>query len=140
MAAAALINIDVSDLEAARVFYTAAFGLQVGRRLGPAALELNGAGVAIYLLETKQGSPAPPDHDPRRFTRHWTPVHLDFVVDNLEAGVATAVAAGAHQETEVAAHDWGKIARFADPFGNGFCIIEFSNRGYDALVTTCGRS
>jgi catechol 2,3-dioxygenase-like lactoylglutathione lyase family enzyme len=140
MAAAALINIDVSDLEAARVFYTAAFGLQVGRRLGPAALELNGAGVAIYLLETKQGSPATPDHEPRRFTRHWTPVHLDFVVDNLEAGVATAVAAGALQETEVAAHNWGKIARFAGPFGNGFCIIEFSSRGYDALVASCGRS
>lgn len=134
MAAAALINIDVSDVKAAESFYTSAFGLQVGRRLGPAVLELNGAGVAIYLLETKQDSPATPGNEPRRFERHWTPVHLDFVVDEVDAAVRRAVAAGAVQEAEVAAHDWGRIARFSDPFGNGFCIIEFSDRGYDALV------
>lgn len=135
MAAAALINIDVSDLEVAEAFYTSAFGLQVGRRLGPAALELNGAGVAIYLLETKQDSPATPNNDPRRFQRHWTPVHLDFVVNDMDAAVRRAVMAGAVQETEIATHDWGRIARFADPFGNGLCIIEFSARGYDALVS-----
>jgi predicted enzyme related to lactoylglutathione lyase len=132
--AAALINIDVSDIAAARTFYMAAFGLQAGRRLGPAVLELNGAGVAIYLLETQAGSPATPACDPRRFTRHWTPVHLDFVVDDLEPAVGTAVAAGAVQETPIAALAWGRIARFSDPFGNGFCMIEFSSRGYDALV------
>jgi predicted enzyme related to lactoylglutathione lyase len=134
MAAAALINIDVSDLKAAEAFYTAAFGLQAGRRLGPAVLELNGAGVAIYLLETKDGSAATPGGEPRRFSRHWTPVHLDFIVDDMEAAVEAALAAGAIAEKPVAAHDWGRIAQFADPFGNGFCIITFSARGYDALA------
>ncbi len=43
MAATALINIDVDDLERAVSFYTAAFGLKVGRRLGPSVVELLGA-------------------------------------------------------------------------------------------------
>jgi hypothetical protein len=25
--------------------------------------------------------------------------------------------------------------RVADTFGNGFCLIEFSNRGYDEIAT-----
>jgi predicted enzyme related to lactoylglutathione lyase len=134
MAAAALINIDVSDLKAAEAFYTSAFGLQTGRRLGPAVLELNGAGVAIYLIETKARSAATPAGEPRRFSRHWTPVHLDFVVDDLDAAVEAARSAGATEEKPVAAHDWGRIAQFADPFGNGFCIIRFSSQGYDAIA------
>ena len=36
--------------------------------------------------------------------RHWTPVHLDFVVDDLQAAVANAVAAGATLETGPALH------------------------------------
>jgi catechol 2,3-dioxygenase-like lactoylglutathione lyase family enzyme len=37
-----LINIDVSDLEVAERFYTAAFGLRAARRFGTDALELTG--------------------------------------------------------------------------------------------------
>jgi hypothetical protein len=29
---------------------------------------------------------------------------------------------------------WGRIAHFADPFGNGFCLLEFLNRGYDEIA------
>jgi hypothetical protein len=29
---------------------------------------------------------------------------------------------------------WGRIATFADPCGHGFCLIEFSARGYDAVA------
>jgi catechol 2,3-dioxygenase-like lactoylglutathione lyase family enzyme len=35
-----LVNIDVDDLERAETFYTAAFGLEVERRLGATANEL----------------------------------------------------------------------------------------------------
>ena len=28
---------------------------------------------------------------------------------------------------------FGRIAVLADPFGNGFCLIEFLGRGYDEL-------
>jgi len=37
-----LVNIDVDDLERAVHFYTEAFGLRVGRRLGPSGVELLG--------------------------------------------------------------------------------------------------
>ena len=30
---------------------------------------------------------------------------------------------------------YGKLAMFADPFGHGFCLIEFNQEGYDAIAT-----
>ena len=135
MTAAALINIDVDDLGRAVSFYTCAFGLKVGRKLAPAAIELLGGGSPIYLLETPAGSGATPaTQDTRHYGRHWTPVHLDFVVPHLEPAIDAALAAGALLEVPAAEHPWGRIARFADPFGHGFCLIEFSSRGYDAIV------
>ncbi len=29
---------------------------------------------------------------------------------------------------------YGRIAMLADPFGHGFCLLQFSARGYDALL------
>jgi hypothetical protein len=29
---------------------------------------------------------------------------------------------------------WGRIAILADPFGHGFCVLQFSGRGYDAIA------
>ena len=54
---------------------------------------------------------------------------------DLEQAVATALAAGAIQEGPTAIQRWGKIARLADPFGHGFCLIEFTGRGYDEVAT-----
>ena len=136
MAATALINIDVDDLNRAVAFYTAALGLKVGRRLGPSVVELLGAGAAIYLLEKEAGSAAgPATGERRRYARHWTPVHLDFVVADLDAAVATAVTAGATLEVPPATHVWGKIAHLADPFGHGVCLVQFLGRGYDEIAT-----
>ena len=57
-------------------------------------------------------------------------------VDTRKAAVAqAAIAAGAVDETGVRAAPYGRIAGFADPFGHGFCLIEFNERGYDAIVT-----
>jgi predicted enzyme related to lactoylglutathione lyase len=131
-----LVNIDVDDLERAIRFYTEAFGLRVGRRFGPAAVELLGAAAPFYLLVKPAGSsPSPPPAAPRDYRRHWTPVHLDFVVDDLEAAVARAEAAGARRESDIAAHPYGRIAMFADPFGHGFCLLAFTGRGYDEIAT-----
>jgi predicted enzyme related to lactoylglutathione lyase len=136
MTATVLINIDVDDLERAVTFYTAAFGLVIGRRFGAFAVELMGGTAPIYLLAKAAGTPANPASDERRrYTRHWTPLHLDFVVPSLEAGVAAAVSAGATLEGEPATHEWGKIAHLADPFGHGLCLIEFLGRGYDEIAT-----
>ncbi|HEY6986285.1 MAG TPA: VOC family protein, partial [Rhodanobacteraceae bacterium] len=38
-------------------------------------------------------------------------------------------------EGEVRTARWGRIATLADPFGHGFCLIEFLNRGYDEIAT-----
>jgi predicted enzyme related to lactoylglutathione lyase len=71
----------------------------------------------------------------RHYARHWTPVHLDFVVADLDAAVGTAVSAGATVEGEPATHAWGRIAHLADPFGHGLCLIAFLGRGYDEIAT-----
>jgi len=30
---------------------------------------------------------------------------------------------------------FGQIAVLSDPFGNGFCLLEFAGRGYDEVAT-----
>ena len=130
-----LVNVDVDDLDKATRFYCAALDLRVGRRFEGAA-ELLGASAPIYLLSKAAGTRATLRSDEkRRYERHWTPVHLDFVVDNLENALARAAKAGATIETEVQTHAWGTIALLADPFGNGFCLLQFTGRGYDEIAT-----
>jgi predicted enzyme related to lactoylglutathione lyase len=131
-----LANIDVDDLERAVGFYCSALGLTVGRRFGDSAIELVGASSAIYLLKRAAGTlPVNSSSQRRNFSRHWTPVHLDFVVPSIEPALARAQNAGAQLEGEVRTHKWGRIAVLADPFGHGFCLIEFLGRGYDEIAT-----
>ena len=130
-----LVNIDVPDLEAAIDFYSRAFGLALHRRLGPTGAEMLGAPAPIYLLQKAAGTPAAGAvRQPRDYARHWTPVHLDVVVDDVDDAVARAVAAGARLEDPAVSHDWGRIAHLSDPFGHGICIMQFLGRGYDALA------
>ena len=130
-----LINIDVDDLERARAFYCDLLGLRVTRRLGKHVLELSGGAAPIYLLEKADGTLASnASTATRTYERHWTPVHLDFVVDDVDATVERAIACGARLEDGAETHVWGRIAHLSDPFGHGFCLIQFSGEGYDALV------
>jgi predicted enzyme related to lactoylglutathione lyase len=129
-----LVNIDIDDLEKATRFYCEALGLRVGRRL-VGGVELLGSTAPIYLLPKAAGTPASSTTGQKRdYGRHWTPVHLDFVVADLPAAVAKAAAAGAQLEQDIASHAWGRIAMFSDPFGNGFCVLEFIGRGYDEIA------
>lgn len=129
------VCIDVDDLQKGIAFYTAALGLTPGRRLGHAWAELLGAQVPIDLLAEKAGTtPAPGVGSPRDYRRHWTPVHLDFPVPDLDAAVRRAQAAGATLEGGVREKKWGRLAVMADPFGNGFCFLELRGRGYDELI------
>ncbi len=131
-----LVNIDVNDLEAAERFYCAAFALRPARRFGADAVELIGGSSTLYLLAKQEGTPAFPGAQlARSYARHWTPVHLDFVVDNLEQAVEQSIAAGATQETAIRDNTWGRIALMADPFGHGYCLLEFSAAGYDAIAS-----
>ena len=136
MTLSVLVNVDVDDLGRAAEFYCSALELTTGRRFGDFAIELVGASSAIYLLKHAAGTLAVPSCPQRRdFTRHWTPVHLDFVVPKIDAAVARAQKAGARLESEVRTHKWGRIAVLSDPFGHGFCLIEFLGRGYDEIAT-----
>jgi len=129
-----LINIDVDDLAAAESFYTAVFGLHPGRRFGSAAVELLGGTAAIYLLSKPAGSVGA-GASLRDYSRHWTPLHCDVVVEDLDAALIRALAAGAVQEHAVREHDWGRIVTLADPFGHGWCLLQFRGRGYDEIAT-----
>lgn len=125
-----IINIDVPELEPAIGFYTAALGLEHTRTLDDDVAELRGAAATIYLLCKGAGSQAvksPPIA--RTYERHWTPVHFDLVVDDVDAAAARALAAGARRETGHV--DWrgSRCMSFSDPFGHGFCFIQFEKDG-----------
>jgi predicted enzyme related to lactoylglutathione lyase len=128
-----LVNIDVPDLGRAVAFYTQAFSLTVTRRFGMEGAELSGWPVRLYLLQKAEGA-AGAGESRRRYDRHWTPVHLDVVVDSLEAALSRALAAGARAETKIRTEAWGKIVLLSDPFGHGLCLIEFLGRGYDEVA------
>src|SRR4051812_21563269 len=96
-----LINIDVPDLESAVAFYTRTFGLSVRRRFGGGlAAELAGWPAPLFLLQKAPGSMGAGDNR-RNYKRHWTPVHLDIVVNDIEAALSSAVGAGARVERDV---------------------------------------
>jgi predicted enzyme related to lactoylglutathione lyase len=119
-------NIDVDDLDRAIAFYGDAFGFRVGRRFGAFGVEMLGGSSAIYLLAKPEGSaPSETTTERRRYRRHWTPVHLDVVVPDLDAALTRAEAAGARVEGEVRSHVWGRIAQLSDPFGHGVCLVQF---------------
>ena len=131
-----LINIDVDDVDRAVRFYTDAFGLRVSRRFGADGVEMLGATAPLYLLRKPAGSAASRvSSDVRHYARHWTPVHLDIVVDDIDAAVQRALAAGATQEAPVSTSAWGRLALMADPFGHGLCLVQFLGRGYDEIAT-----
>ena len=127
-----LVNIDVDDLEKAVAFYRDALGLQAERRLfDGSVVEMAGASSKIHLIAKDSGSPASSQANIfRSYRRHWTPVHLDFAVDDLESAVNRAVAAGATLESAIQTFNWGRIATLSDPFGHGFCLLQFIGRGY----------
>jgi predicted enzyme related to lactoylglutathione lyase len=134
-----IVNIDVDDLEKAVVFYTRALRLRIGRRFGGAGIELLGAEAPIYLLSAARGSsPYRGAAGTRDYARHWTPVHLDFAVEDIQSEVERAVAAGATLEVPIERRKFGRLAVLADPFGHGFCFLQFEGRGYDEVATGIG--
>jgi predicted enzyme related to lactoylglutathione lyase len=126
--------IEVTEAERGIAFYCQGLGLAVKHRFSPTWIELEGANCPIYLLADR---PAVADLGSttakRSYERHWTPVHLDFVVTDLDATVSRLTALGGSLDREVKRREYGRIANMADPFGNGFDLIEFSGSGYDAV-------
>ncbi len=119
------ITIDVDDLERAVEFYCRGIGLVLLERSRDwAKAELDGRAFWIHRFAA-----GPHGAITRDFRRHWTPVHLDFIVDDLDAALARALAAGGRLEGEVRrdeAEPAGRcdVANLSDPAGNGVDLVE----------------
>jgi len=118
------ISIDVEDVDRAVHFYRDGLGLRlVDKGDGWATMAL---GAQIFFLGLPWG---PEGRIKRDHQRHWTPVHLDFVVDDFDALVEQAIRAGAKLDRPVLRRpDLGDMANMSDPSGNGFDLIQRTAR------------
>jgi predicted enzyme related to lactoylglutathione lyase len=132
-----IINIDMPDLNAGVSFYERGLGFKLRRLLfDKTVAELDSAAGRIFLLQKSAGTVAVPDTSIiRGYSNHWTPVHLDIAVTDLDAAVDRVRVAGATASGCVTEHAFGRLAPMRDPFGHGFCLIEFNGVGYDAVVS-----
>ena len=118
-------SIDVPDLARGVRFYAEAFGFSKVAEPYPGVAVLKAGNATITLLEKReQSKPSPNTRDVRRYERHWTPVHLDFHVEDVRAALEKAVRAGATEERFFEHPEHGSAAFCADPFGHGFCILQ----------------
>jgi predicted enzyme related to lactoylglutathione lyase len=116
------VSIDVADLKQAEQFYVEALGCKKLRDQGSMVV-LSVDNSDIYLQEKPAGSkPLRTSDTVRNYERHWTPVHLDFISENIDEIVSKIVKLGGSHEGGDSG-EWGSIAYCADPFGNGFCVI-----------------
>jgi predicted enzyme related to lactoylglutathione lyase len=118
------VTIDVPQLDEGLHFYRDALGLTEVARPIPTYVLLNCGDAQIGLIEKPAGTkPAKGADDVRRYERHWTPVHIDFHVDDLETVLAKVLNAGGKCEQKFEVGGRPPIAFCSDPFGNGFCIV-----------------
>ena len=117
------VSIDVSDLKQAETFYIEALGCKKLRDQGGMSV-ISVENCDIYLQEKEVGSKAVPTETiERNYSRHWTPVHIDFLAENVNEIVERVLKLGGRHEGGDNG-EWGSIAYCSDPFGNGFCVIK----------------
>jgi hypothetical protein len=63
-----------------------------------------------------------------------------FVVEEIESAVQKAVSVGARLDEPIATHKWGRLALMADPFGKGFCFVQFLTEAMTKLWSNSGAS
>ena len=118
------ISIDVPSLEEGLAFFGEVFGFVETARPHPGYAMLTSDGASIGLLAKPAGSsPAAGSADVRRYERHWTPVHVDFRVEDFEGTLKRAVEKGAKTEQVHRVAGYPPVAFCSDPFGHGFCIV-----------------
>lgn len=109
------VVVDCRDPASLAAFYSRLLGLPVTHRSDDwvvVATNETTSGIAFQLV---------PDHQPPLWgdPDHPQQVHVDVMVDDLEAVAADAIAMGARALTD--AHDGSQV--FADPAGHPFCLI-----------------
>jgi catechol 2,3-dioxygenase-like lactoylglutathione lyase family enzyme len=119
------VSVDVPSLEEGIRFYGEAFGFEKISEPHRGVAVIRASDAQILLLAKGAGTtPCPAPGTARRYDRHWTPVHIDFHVDEFKSALARAIGAGATQEQLFEAHGRPSVAFCCDPFGHGFCLIE----------------
>lgn len=58
---------------------------------------------------------------------------MDFVVDNMPQAIERALGAGAIRESECIEWKGSRSVTFSDPFGHGFCLIQFTKDTYTEI-------
>ena len=123
------ICVDVPDLASGLRFYAEAFGFEKISDPYPGVAVIEAGAARITLLAKREGTkPYPGAGAVRGYARHWTPVHLDFHVENVKAALDRAIAAGATPEQVFDDPKHGSAAFCADPFGHGFCLLEIKSK------------
>jgi predicted enzyme related to lactoylglutathione lyase len=123
------VSVDVPSLEEGLRFYGEAFGFTKSAEPFPGVAVLSAGEAKLLLLAKVPGSsPSPHSDEKRHYDRHWTPVHIDFHVDDFKGSLAKALAAGARQERLFDDPGRPAVAFCSDPFGHGFCLIENRKR------------
>jgi predicted enzyme related to lactoylglutathione lyase len=118
------VSIDVPDLEGGIQFYASVFGFVETARPFPTMAILDANNVTVCLHGKPAGSRSSPSGgDVRRYVRHWTPVHLDLHVLDLDMALGKVRAGGGKVENEFRSEGPSPTAFCSDPFGNGFCVI-----------------
>lgn len=115
------VSIDVPDMLQAVDFYTRALRCDFKKKYADGWQVVAIAGLDIHLQQKAPGSVAAGEHR-RDYQRHWTPVHLDFTVEDIRPACAAIEESGGRVETQ-SFSEQADIANCADPFGNGFCVI-----------------
>ncbi len=119
------ISLDVPDLEQGISFYNTTFGFSELSRPLPVMALIEKDQQRILLLQKPEGSRPYQDAEATRiYTRHWTPIHLDFHSDDFDGCLARAQQMGAICEIVHEVPGRPRAAFMADPFGHGFCLIE----------------
>lgn len=118
------VSIDVPSLEDGITFFGDVFGFVETARPHPGYVVMSAGEATIGLLIKAPGSsPAKGSNDVRRYERHWTPIHVDFRVEDFEATLERALERGATSEQVHRKVGFPPVAFCSDPFGHGFCIV-----------------
>jgi predicted enzyme related to lactoylglutathione lyase len=121
------VSIDVPSIEEGLQFFGEVFGFAETARPHPGYAVLTAGESTIGLVAKPAGSrPAKGSDEVRRYERHWTPVHIDFRVEDFEATLDKALGAGAKAEQVHRVPGYPPVAFCSDPFGHGFCIVGLS--------------
>ena len=118
------VSIDVPDLSMGLRFYDRVFGFAETARPFPTMAVLDARNATICLHEKPAGTrPTPAADVVRGYHRHWTPVHLDLHVAELDPVLALIRQEGGQIEREFRTEGPKPVAFCADRFGHGFCVI-----------------